>query len=250
MFRRRQRQEPDQVSPASYGEDEEFEPGEAAADAGPGGGPWDAGDDVPAAERMDFGSLQVPVSEGTEIQLNMADDQAAWVTVVRGESGLQLQAFAAPKTGGLWQDVREEIAAEITKAGGDWQETDGPFGVELRASVVPAEPVPGAAGGARQPVRFLGVDGPRWFLRGVISGPAARREQEAAPLEQVFADVVVVRGDHPVPPRDLLEIQLPPEAQQALAEQAEQAEQAEEDEGRRWTGISPFERGPEITETR
>jgi uncharacterized protein DUF3710 len=248
VFRRRQRQEPDQLSPAGYGEEEEeFEPGEPAAGPPPAGGPWDADDDVPPAERIDFGSLRIPVSEGTEIQLNMADDQAAWVTVLRGDSGLQLQAFAAPKSGGLWEDVRDEIAEEITKAGGDWQEADGPFGFELRASVVPAEPVPG---GGRQPVRFLGVDGPRWFLRGVISGPAARREDEAAPLEQVFAGVVVVRGDHPVPPRDLLEIQLPPEAQQALAEQAEQAEEAEEAEGSRWTGISPFERGPEITETR
>jgi hypothetical protein len=241
VFRRRQRPEPDEASPAGYGEEDEFGPDGPAT----GGGPWDDGDDVPVAERIDFGSLRVPVSEGTEIQLNMADDQAAWVTVVRGESALQLQAFAAPKRDGLWQDVREEIAAEISKAGGDWKEADGPFGAELHASVVPADAGPGTRA-ARQQVRFLGVDGPRWFLRGVISGPAARRPQEAEPLEQVFADVVVVRGDHPVPPRDLLEIQLPPEAQQALAEQAEQAEA----EGSRWGGIGPFERGPEITETR
>jgi hypothetical protein len=204
---------------------------------------------MPQTDRIDFGSLLIPVGEGTEIQLNMADDQAAWVTVVRGESGLQLQAFAAPKSGGLWQDVREEIAAEISKAGGQWEEAEGPFGIELRASVVPAEPV---AGAGRQPVRFLGVDGPRWFLRGVISGPAARREREAAPLERVFSDVVVVRGEHPVPPRDLLEIQLPEEARQALAEQAEQAGQPgepQEPEESRWA-IGPFERGPEITETR
>jgi len=65
-----------------------------------------------------------------------------------------------------------------------------------------------------------------------------------APLEQVFADVVVVRGDHPVPPRDMLEIQLPAEALQALAEEAEAQEE------NRWGGLDPFERGPEITETR
>jgi hypothetical protein len=100
-------------------------------------------------------------------------------------------------------------------------------------------------GGGLHPVRFLGVDGPRWFLRGVISGPAARRPEIAAPLEQVFADVVVARGDHPVPPRDMLEIQLPAEALQALADEA-----AAEPEGNRWGGLDPFQRGPEITETR
>ena len=111
------------------------------------------------------------------------------------------------------------------------------------ARIAPPEPVPGTSGGLH-PVRFLGVDGPRWFLRGVISGPAARQPEIAGPLELVFADVVVVRGDHPVPPRDMLEIQLPPEALQALAEEAEAQE------GNKWGGMDPFGRGPEITETR
>ena len=223
----------------------------AAADEAGGGmeiGPWDVSDDVPRAERIDFGCLQVPVAEGCEVQVSMADDQPAWITVVRGDSGLQLQAFAAPKTGGLWADVRQEIAAEVAKAGGRSEEADGPFGVEVHARIAPPEPVPGVPGGLH-PVRFLGVDGPRWFLRGVISGPAARQPEIAAPLEQVFADVVVARGDHPVPPRDMLEIQLPAEALQALAEEAE-AQEAEAQEGNKWGGLDPFQRGPEITETR
>ena len=212
------------------------------------GGPWDANDDVPEAERIDFGSLRVPVREGFEVQVSMAEDQPAWVTVVYGDSGLQLQAFAAPKTGGLWADVREELADEVARAGGECEEMDGPFGVEVHALIAP--PVPGAGGG-RHPVRFLGVDGPRWFLRGVISGPAAARNDLAAALEDVFADVVVVRGDHPVPPRDLLEIRLPEEALRALAAEAGEPEGEPGDTAaERWGGIDPFDRGPEITETR
>src|SRR5262249_53744109 len=170
--------------------------------------------------------MQVPLADGCEVQVSMADDQPAWVTVVRGESGLQLQAFAAPKTGGLWADVREEIAAEVVKAGGECEEADGPFGAEVRARIAP--PGPAGPGGTRHPVRFRGVAGPRWFLRGVISGPAADRADLAEPFEEVFAGVVVVRGDHPVPPRDLLEIRLPEEALQALTEAAG------EPEGERW----------------
>ena len=95
------------------------------------------------------------------------------------------------------------------------------------------------------------MDGPRWFLRGVISGPAAARDDLAAALEDVFADVVVVRGDHPVPPRDLLEIRLPEEALRALAADAGEPEDGPGDSAaERWGGIDPFERGPEITETR
>jgi hypothetical protein len=238
VFRRRRREE---AEPGPI-EDEAAEDAEDRADSdedeadlddqepagAAGAGPWDAADDVPATERVDFGSLQVPVTEGFEIQLNIADDQGPLIAVVRGDSSLQLQAFAAPKSGGLWDDVRQEIATAVTQAGGSSEEADGPFGAELHARV-PGDPALGQGG--LQQVRFLGVDGPRWFLRGVITGPAARHASAAGPFEDVFAGVVVVRGDHPVPPRDLLEIQLPEEE--------------------RFGGpLNPFDRGPEITETR
>jgi len=207
--------------------------------AGAQSGPWDVAGRFPARERMDFGSLQIPVREGLEVQINMAEDQGVWIAVLRGENGLQLQAFAAPKTSGLWDEVRQEIAEEVAKSGGDSEDADGPFGPELHARVHTGEP--GQARTQKQPVRFLGVDGPRWFLRGVISGPAARHPELARPFEEVFADVVVVRGDHPAPPRDLLEIRLPEEARAALEEQM--ADGGDEPP-------NPFERGPEITETR
>ena len=247
MLRRRRGEGAKQAGPGETGWAEEDE--QAGAGETVPGGPWDVNDDVPPAERIDFGSMQVPVADGCEVQVSMADDQVAWITVVRGDSGLQLQAFAAPKTGGLWADVRQEIATEVANTGGHSEEADGPFGVEVHAEIASPEQVPGAIGGLH-PVRFLGVDGPRWFLRGVISGPAARRAELAAPLEQVFADVVVARGDHPVPPRDLLEIQLPAEALQALAGEAADPEEAAEPEVNRWGGLDPFQRGPEITETR
>jgi uncharacterized protein DUF3710 len=251
VFRRRRREDAEEPGQEPAGGEATWEDQEAGDPGQPPGqhaagpaGPWDAAEEVPAAERVDFGSLLVPAGEGCEIQVSVMEDQAAWVTVVRGESGLQLQAFAAPKSGGLWDEVRQEIAAEVRRTGGESHEADGPFGVELRARIVPGEPVHGARRGALEPVRFLGVDGPRWFLRGLISGPAARHEEQARPLERVFAGVVVVRGDHPVPPRDMLEIRLPEQAREAMAEHA-----AGQDEDR-WGGMNPFERGPEITETR
>ena len=222
------------------------EPGPDEAETGSGeweAGPWDAGQDVPDQERIDFGSLLVPTGEGIEVQVSVVENQPAWVTVMQGDSGLQLQAFAAPKSGGLWGEVRQEIAAEVARSGGQYAEADGPFGVELRARISPADPVHGGRQGALEPVRFLGVDGPRWFLRGLISGPAASHEDRARTLEQVFASVVVVRGEHPDPPRELLEIRLPDEALQALGQQPPEPEEG------RWP-LSPFERGPEITETR
>jgi hypothetical protein len=229
---------------AEAADDETVGGGEA-----PGAGPWDVAEPHPDIQRVDLGSLQVPVLAGTDIQLVFAEQHGAWVTVRHELSELQLQAFAAPKRDSLWDDVRAEIAAEISGAGGMVTERTGPFGAELQARV-PAQPqAPGQPQAGTQLVRFTGVDGARWFLRGVFSGAAAENPAAAAPLEAVMREVVVVRGEHPVPPRDLLELRLPPEAAAALEEQAK-AQQAEAEQNRFATQPNPFERGPEITETR
>ena len=239
MFRRRRSADADR---------DEFDYDEPEQPAGvprAEGGPWDAEEPFPALERVDLGSLQVPIGPEHEIQLVMAEQHGAWVTIRYRESEVQIQAFAAARRGALWDDVRAEIAAEVNTAGGQSQETEGSFGIELMAQVA-GRAGPGAAepGGMRL-VRFVGVDGPRWFVRGLFSGPAADGGDQADLLEEVFRDVVVVRGEHPVPPREILELRLPPEARQALEEQA-----AADEENRFGGDLNPFERGPEFTETR
>ena len=218
-------------------------------------GPWDADEPHPEVPRVDLGSLQVPVLDGTDIQLIFAEQHGAWVTVRHQMSELQLQAFAAPKRATIWDEVRAEIATEIgtdlAAAGGRSAEREGPFGIELLAHV-PVEP--GQPKSGVRPVRFVGVDGPRWFLRGLFAGAAADDPEAAAPLEAVFSQVVVVRGENPIPPRDLLELRLPPEAAAAIEEQQraqqEQEQQQQEQENRFAIPPNPFERGPEFTETR
>jgi hypothetical protein len=206
-------------------------------------GPWDSAGDYPEAERIDFGSLLVPVREGYDVQVFMSEQDGISIAVVRGDSGLQLQPFAAPRSSGLWHEVLPEIAEEVAKAAGQSREQKGPFGPELVASVVPQGagdyPIP------PQPLRFLGADGPRWFLRGLISGPAATDADLARPFEDIFADVVVVRGDQPMPQRRPLDIQLPDEAREVLESQLE-GQPGDQGPG----PFDPFERGPEITETR
>jgi hypothetical protein len=225
----------DESAGEQLGGDEGF----ASADSGP----WDAGDSYRDLPRVDLGSLRVPVGPGHEIQLVMAEQHGAWVTVRHGDSEMQVQAFAAARNGALWDDIRNEIAAEVLGAGGRSEERPGPFGIELLAQV-PAEPGQPASG--LRLVRFVGVDGPRWFLRGLFAGPAAEGGEPAGLLEEVFQETVVVRGEHPVPPRDILELRLPPEARQAFEEQ--QAAAAEQNGFP--ADLNPFERGPEFTETR
>ncbi|MBB2911823.1 hypothetical protein FHS43_003096 [Streptosporangium becharense] len=196
-------------------------------------GPWDADEPHPERERVDLGGMRLPVGPGFEIQLNVAGDQIVGAVVLFQESALQVHAFAAPKRSGIWDEVRAELAEGMKSAGGTSEEREGPFGVELAAKI-PAD-------GAEQSVRYIGVDGPRWFLRGVISGRATVDAEVAVTLEDVIRDIVVVRGDEPMPPKEAIELRLPPEARQAAERQAA---------GGRAPNLNPFERGPEIAEIR
>ena len=90
-------------------------------------------------------------------------------------STLQVQPFAAPRTTGLWEETREQIRAQIRQQGGRVEEREGPLGPELLAEVPVAAGPDGAAG--KRLARFVGVDGPRWFLRGVIGGAATGRRR-------------------------------------------------------------------------
>ncbi|GCB45431.1 DUF3710 domain-containing protein [Streptomyces sp. NL15-2K] len=206
-------------------------------------GPWDSSEvRDPAEGRVDLGGLFVPGVDGMELRVEVAGDAIVAATVVLQDSAIQLQAFAAPKREGIWGEVREEIGSGITQQGGIIDEVEGPLGWELRAQV-PVQ-LPDGTGGF-QVVRFVGVDGPRWFLRGVISGQGAVQPQAAGLLEQIFRDTVVVRGDGPMAPRDPIVLKLPDDAQM-VPEGVTQ-----EEAGSRFSGgMGQLQRGPEITEVR
>lgn len=207
-------------------------------------GPWDISEvSRPDEGRVDLGGMFVPGVEGMELRVEVAGDAIVAATVVLRDSAIQLQAFAAPKKEGIWGEVREEIASGITQQGGIVDEVEGPLGWELRAQV-PVQ-LPDGTGGV-QLVRFVGVDGPRWFLRGVISGQGAVQPQTAGLLEQIFRDTVVVRGEGPMAPRDPIVLKLPNDAQMV----PEGVQQEDQESSRFSGGMGHLQRGPEITEVR
>jgi hypothetical protein len=217
-------------------------------------GPFDVSEtaaDVDGVQRIDMGGLLVAPVEGMELRAEV-DQQSGAVTnivLVVGQSALQLQAFAAPRSSGIWDEVRGEILEGVQAQGGGGEEADGPFGRELHAQVPVVLP---DGTQALQPVRFLGIDGPRWFLRGVLSGEAVLGGAPAAQLEQVFRATVVVRGDEAMPPREPIPLRLPAQAAPAGEDAADEAA-AGDDEAqgpRSADDLNPFERGPEITEIR
>jgi hypothetical protein len=243
-------------------------------------GPLDVAEVDDDLNRIDLGALRLLGREGMELRLEVEEktQRVIAATVALQGSTLQLQAFAAPRTLGVWDDIRGEIATQVTKQGGTADEVPGVFGRELIARI-PVRTADGRTG--HQASRFVGVDGPRWFLRGVFGGPAAHDPAAAEALEDVLRSCVVVRGGEAMAPRDLLPLTLPAGAArpagaaaaagaaadaQAPADQdadrdadraagqddpEADAEAGAEGEGAaRRDDLAPFERGPEITETR
>lgn len=176
-------------------------------------GPFDV-TEVPAMRPyVDLGGIKIAPREGLQLRLEV-DERANRVVAVSleySESLLQVQAFAAPKSTGLWHGVRGELAAQLAQQGATTTEEAGALGTELVAHT----PVPAEQGGGTRPVRFIAVDGPRWLLRGVIMGKAAGDQDALANVIDLFREIVVVRGDHPMPPSELLPLKVPAGVQAA-----------------------------------
>lgn len=192
-------------------------------------GPWDVEDEnVPDYdEYLDMGSYYLPFLKGIELRVkaNRATQQVLGTTITYGSSSVEIEAFAAPKTLGLWDDVR----ADLIEANKDAKKVEGVFGTELALPVT-------VKGGRKVLTRIVGVDGPRWMLRGIFSGKAATdpEGEEAKALNQFFADIVVERGDDPLAPRDLIPMHPPvaPAERKAAKAAAEKAEQKTEIPGK------------------
>ncbi|WP_104134138.1 DUF3710 domain-containing protein [Cryobacterium sp. Y62] len=172
-------------------------------------GPFDESEANPVRPYVDLGGIKILPREGLHLRLEIEEGSKRVVAIGLDFAGstLQVQPFAAPRSSGLWHEIRDQIADQIGKQGGTTTPREGPFGPELVAEI----PVAAGqeAGGVTRLARFIGVDGPRWFLRGVIAGEGAIDPNAAAQIEDLFRSLVVVRGGTPMPPRDLIPLRMP-----------------------------------------
>ncbi len=205
-------------------------------------GPYDEEDIESKDGYVDLGSILVTPREGLQLRLEVEErtKRVVAITLDLNGSSLQLQAFAAPRSEGLWDEIRSQIGKSVGSQGGSIEDVDGRFGAEVVAKL-PAQTADGKRG-YRVP-RSSGVDGPRWYLRGVFGGDAALDRDKAADLEKLFRSVVVIRGENPLPPRELLPLRLPKDAvsdDKGNVSADKPAEASEPDDR--------FKRGPEITQ--
>ncbi|MDR1393486.1 MAG: DUF3710 domain-containing protein [Bifidobacteriaceae bacterium] len=211
--------------------------------AAPTSGPYDSADQPDDLGRLaDFGAIRLPYVKGAKVSLEVSRETSRPVSLVvtLGDSRMQLTAIAAPKSGGQWETLLRQEQSGVAQRGGTSQEAVGPFGSELLIHL-PSITSQGKQG--KQVLRYIGADGPRWVLQGVIGGRAARDTRAAADLEAIFAGTVVARGSAAMPPGEPLTLSMPAAPGDSATTGADSG-QGQDDLG----GL--LRRGPEITEVR
>ncbi|MBP6043214.1 MAG: DUF3710 domain-containing protein [Rhodoluna sp.] len=172
-------------------------------------GPFDSEQLEDVRPYIDFDSIRIEPKTDLSISVEVEDGSSRVVAVTLdfANSKLQLMAFAAPKTEGIWNDIRAAVAQNIVAQGGEVEEGYGAIGAELIAKL-PLVDDQGRAAGHRL-ARFVGFDGPRWCLRGTVGGAAMTDPKAAADINDLFRAVIVHRGDTPLPPGEALPLSVP-----------------------------------------
>lgn len=167
-------------------------------------GPFDVSEVRVPNAIINFGSLIVIPQEDLSVRLEVEESTAKPVTVTleSANSILQVVAFAASNSDGLWSEVQQELSATIRNNGGEVREGHSSLGPYLLAEIQ-------QDGAAARHVKFVGVDGPRWFLKGTITGAALHDAEAADRIDDLFRTIIVQRGDAPMPPRETLPLLIP-----------------------------------------
>lgn len=204
------------TAPAPADEDE-------AQELGSGAGPYDlsqlSSEEGLDEGRLDLGSIILAMPPEAQLQVEMSPEGVPIGVHLDTPVGrVTPGVFAAPKSGGQWREVVTELADSLRENGAQVTIEDGHWGRE----VVGVQP--------DGVLRFIGVDGPRWMVRFVVTAPPEGADQAAQVARAMLAETVIRRGTDPRPARDHLEIELPAELvqqlQQAMAQQQAQQEEA------------------------
>lgn len=171
-------------------------------------GPRNAGEVDTSDGYVDMGSILFPAVPGMQLRTQLADDGSTvlQILVVLGNSGVQMSVAAAPRSGGVWDEVREEIRSGFASQGASVTDVESRYGDELLVDM-PMRMPDGRSGTSR--MRIIGREGDRWFARIDVLGPAAASPEAGAHIEKVIDRIVVRRDKHPRTRLELLPLHVP-----------------------------------------
>lgn len=165
---------------------------------------------------LNLKSMRIPLPSESQVQVEMGETGPKMVHIVTPHGRATPVAFAAPRTGGLWESSSEEIAQGMRSEGMPVEFETGPWGREVVGT------------GHNGVIRIIGVEGPRWLYRLTLAAPAGREEELKALGRDIVARTFVYRGDEPVLAGNSLPVVLP----QQLAAQVQQAVQQRDAQAR------------------
>ncbi len=169
-------------------------------------GPFDVSEVSKLENLIDFGAIKLPnLNRDLAIKIELEEDTRRLVALTLETAGsmLQVSLFSAPKGVAVWSEVLDLLTNSLDSQGAQIEQRVGSFGRELLVNAQIG------GDGNTQTIRFIGVDGPRWLLRGSITGAALQEATENAEIERVFRSLIIDRGDAPMPPRELISLTMP-----------------------------------------
>ena len=168
---------------------------------------------------LNLGSIALPLPKNSQVQVEMGENGPRMLHVVTEFGRMTPVAFAAPNSGGMWEESSDEIAEGMRGEGMPAEFETGPWGREVVGS------------GDNGVIRIIGVEGPRWLYRMTLAAPHGKEDDLAELARGVIARSFIYRGTTPVLAGNSLPVEIPAplaaQLQQAMAQQAQQAQHPE-----------------------
>ena len=169
-------------------------------------GPYNEGESPEGSEFLDLGVLRIPMIAGLQIlPVQDGNGNILALEVVSGAAQMQLAAFAMQRSGGLWDEILQELADQLKAEEYQIFPLPGPFGEAVLARPIPEGK---SAGEGAMPLLLWGIEGDRWLLRVIVRGQAAEEESAREGLLAVLHGMEVVRGNEAYVPGEALPIEL------------------------------------------
>lgn len=182
---------------------------------------------------LDLGSMKLAVPQGAQVQVEMGEKGPKMLHLVTRSGRITPVAFAAPTTGGQWEQASQDILDGMHREGNGGTFEAGPWGREVVTSA------------NNNVMRIIGIDGPRWMLRLTVASPADKAEAAATIARDIAARTFVYRGNDPILAGNSLPVVMPAQlveqvqkamtqrvqqnqAQQQAAQEAQQSEAVRE----------------------
>ena len=177
-------------------------------------GPYNEGEAPKDSMFFDAGVMHIPVIDGLHISPVMGGtDSILALELVAGTAQMQVAVCAMQRSGGLWDEIRQELADQLESEEYRIFPLPGPFG-----EAVLARPIPGGKSDVEGalPLLLWGVEGDRWLLRVILRGQAAEEESARQDLLKILHGMEIVRGDEAHMPGEFIPIRLAPDLREQL----------------------------------